>query len=120
MTCYYAYKFLILIKLIGLQGSFFGAPNRFSVFVSADGVALVSLPGDVAEEVYEAVVSEVQDKVSKGSNKDKKVFHNHSKYQRLRGEIFTYFVLTCFTLLKFYNKVRKGHSMSAKNFKCAC
>ena len=49
-----------------------------------------------------------------------KVLHNHSKYQRLRGEIFTYFVLTCFTLLKFYNKVRKGHSMSAKNFKCAC
>ena len=74
MTCYYAYKFLILIKLIGLQGSFFGAPNRFSVFVSADGVALVSLPGDVAEEVYEAVISEVQSKVCRGSRKHKKVF----------------------------------------------
>ena len=76
MTCYYAYKFLILIKLIGLQGSFFGAPNRFSVFVSADGVALVSLPGDVAEEVYEAVISEVQSKVCKGSHKDKFFFYS--------------------------------------------
>ena len=64
--------FLILIKLIGLQGSFFGAPNRFRVIVSARGVAMVSLPVDVAEEVYEAVVSEVQSKVCKGSHKHKK------------------------------------------------
>ena len=69
MTCYYAYKFLILIKLIGLQGSFFGAPNQFSVFVSAVNVALVSLPVDVAEEFYETVISEVQSKVCRGSHK---------------------------------------------------